>query len=50
MITAGASAPEELVEACTALLQRKFGATVETHATGRECVRFALPKPLRKQS
>jgi len=49
-ITAGASAPETLVQECVDLLRQGFGASVETCVVRREQVRFALPKPLRKQS
>ena len=48
LITAGASAPESVVEECVRLLQRHFGATVQSHSIRRESVRFALPKELRE--
>jgi len=47
LITAGASAPENVVQQCVALLQDKFHATVETREIRREEVHFLLPKPLR---
>ena len=47
MITAGASAPEALVQECVELLRKQFGASVETRVVRREQLRFALPKPLR---
>ena len=50
MITAGASAPEALVEECVNLLQEQFDASVETRVIRQEQMRFALPKPLRKKS
>jgi 4-hydroxy-3-methylbut-2-en-1-yl diphosphate reductase len=50
VITAGASAPEALVEECVSLLQQRFGASVETRVIRQEQLRFALPKPLRKKS
>ena len=50
MITAGASAPETLVEECVNLLQKRFGVSVETRMIRQEQLRFALPKPLRKKS
>jgi 4-hydroxy-3-methylbut-2-en-1-yl diphosphate reductase len=50
LITAGASAPEGLVQDCVGLLQERFGASVETRVVRQEHVRFALPKPLRKKS
>jgi 4-hydroxy-3-methylbut-2-en-1-yl diphosphate reductase len=46
-ITAGASAPESLVEECVELLRLRFDATVETRVICREQLRFPLPKPLR---
>jgi len=46
-ITAGASAPETVVEQCVAFLQEEFDAMVESRAICREQVRFALPEPLR---
>jgi 4-hydroxy-3-methylbut-2-enyl diphosphate reductase len=48
VITAGASAPEALVSKCVALLQKHFGASVETQEICREQMRFALPKLQRK--
>lgn len=50
MITAGASAPESLVQECAELLREQFGGCVETRVIREEPVRFALPKPLRKKS
>jgi 4-hydroxy-3-methylbut-2-en-1-yl diphosphate reductase len=50
VVTAGASAPEALVEKCVSLLQERFGASVETRVICQEQLRFALPKPLRKKS
>jgi len=46
-ISAGASAPESVVQECVALLQAKFETTVESRTICEEEVRFALPKPLR---
>ncbi len=48
MITAGASAPETLVEDCVNLLREQFNASVETRVIREEQVRFALPKSLRQ--
>ncbi len=48
VITAGASAPETLVEDCVELLQKQFHASVETRVIREEQLRFALPKPLRQ--
>jgi 4-hydroxy-3-methylbut-2-enyl diphosphate reductase len=47
LITAGASAPESLVQECVELLRARFGASVETRMIRQEQMRFALPKPLR---
>ncbi len=46
-ITAGASAPEQIVQLCVAELQDKFAVTVETRQICEERMRFALPEPLR---
>mgnify|MGYP001818492057 CR=1 FL=1 len=47
LITAGASAPESVVEATIDWLVQRYGATVETRQIREESVRFPLPKPLR---
>ena len=47
LITAGASAPEEVVEECVAYLQQHFGATVESRTVREEHVNFPLPRELR---
>jgi 4-hydroxy-3-methylbut-2-enyl diphosphate reductase len=47
LLTAGASAPETLVQQCIELLKRHFGATVEERTLREEQVYFALPKELR---
>ncbi len=47
LITAGASAPELVVEECLTLLQEKLGASVEPRTICEENVKFVLPKPLR---
>ena len=44
LITAGASAPESIVEECIRLLQERFGASVETRTVYRERMRFSVPK------
>jgi 4-hydroxy-3-methylbut-2-en-1-yl diphosphate reductase len=49
LITAGASAPENVVQECVALLQERFGGTVETRTICDELVSFPLPKPLREE-
>ena len=47
LITAGASAPEEVVEQCVSFLQRKYSATVEHRTVREEHVNFPLPRELR---
>jgi 4-hydroxy-3-methylbut-2-enyl diphosphate reductase len=47
VVTAGASAPEDLVDGCLDLLCRKYGANVEERATRDEHVFFPLPLELR---
>jgi len=47
LITAGASAPEEIVKQCVAFLRGRFSASVEEHAVCREHARFQLPRELR---
>jgi 4-hydroxy-3-methylbut-2-enyl diphosphate reductase len=47
LITAGASAPEEVVQECVAHLQERYGATVESHTVREEHVNFPLPRELR---
>jgi 4-hydroxy-3-methylbut-2-enyl diphosphate reductase len=46
-VTAGASAPEDLVEGCLELLRRTFGAHVQERSTREENVVFPLPTELR---
>jgi 4-hydroxy-3-methylbut-2-enyl diphosphate reductase len=46
-ITAGASAPERLVQALIERLQRDFGGEVEERTLVEETMEFELPKPLR---
>ncbi len=48
LLTAGASAPESLVQECIARLQDEFQATVEPRAIREEEVYFPLPRPLRQ--
>jgi 4-hydroxy-3-methylbut-2-enyl diphosphate reductase len=48
VITAGASAPESIVQKCVALLKEWFSAEIETRCIREEQVRFALPEALRK--
>lgn len=47
LLTAGASAPETVVQQCIELLKRHFGATVEERTLREEQVYFALPKEIR---
>jgi len=47
VVTAGASAPESVVEATVNWLLEHFDGTVETKEIREESVRFPLPKPLR---
>ena len=46
-VTAGASAPERLVEALLERLKREFGGVIETRTLVEEDVAFAPPKSLR---
>jgi 4-hydroxy-3-methylbut-2-enyl diphosphate reductase len=48
LITAGASAPETVVEQCVALLSEKFDAEVESRTIREEEVYFPLPKEFRQ--
>lgn len=47
LITAGASAPEEVVQECIAYLHDRYGATVESRTVREEHVSFPLPRELR---
>jgi 4-hydroxy-3-methylbut-2-enyl diphosphate reductase len=47
LITAGASAPEEVVQECVEYLQQRFGAVVESRTVREEHVNFPLPRELR---
>jgi 4-hydroxy-3-methylbut-2-enyl diphosphate reductase len=47
LVTAGASAPESVVDECISYLKQRFGATVELRTIREENVRFPLPQPLR---
>jgi 4-hydroxy-3-methylbut-2-enyl diphosphate reductase len=47
LVTAGASAPELVVDDCLAFLKRKFNATVEIRIVREEEVYFPLPRELR---
>jgi 4-hydroxy-3-methylbut-2-enyl diphosphate reductase len=47
LITAGASAPEDVVEECVQVLQERYGAEVESRTVREEHVSFPLPRELR---
>jgi 4-hydroxy-3-methylbut-2-enyl diphosphate reductase len=47
LITAGASAPEEVVEDCVGHLRQRYGAEVENRLVREEHVSFPLPRELR---
>jgi 4-hydroxy-3-methylbut-2-enyl diphosphate reductase len=47
LVTAGASAPEDVVEECIAHLQARYGAAVESRTVREEHVNFPLPRELR---
>ena len=48
LITAGASAPEDVVQECISYLQDRFGATIREEWVREENVHFPLPKSLRE--
>ncbi|OAI39181.1 4-hydroxy-3-methylbut-2-enyl diphosphate reductase [Planctomycetaceae bacterium SCGC AG-212-D15] len=47
LVTAGASAPEEVVRECIAYLEKRFAAEVESRTVREEHVSFPLPRELR---
>ena len=47
LVTAGASAPEDVVQECIEYLKRQYRASVETRTIREEDVSFHLPKELR---
>jgi 4-hydroxy-3-methylbut-2-enyl diphosphate reductase len=47
LVTAGASAPESVVQECLEFLKNRFAATVESRSIRSEEVYFPLPKELR---
>src|SRR5262249_33472236 len=47
LVTAGASAPEEVVEECVTYLRGRFGASVVSRTVREEHVSFPLPRELR---
>ncbi len=48
LITAGASAPEDVVLECVEYLEREYGATVSEETIREENVHFPLPRTLRE--
>ncbi len=48
LITAGASAPEDVVHECIEYLQNNFEATIQEETIRKESVHFPLPKSLRE--
>ncbi len=48
LVTAGASAPEDVVQDCLRFLETQFGAVVENRVIREEDVHFPLPKGLRQ--
>jgi 4-hydroxy-3-methylbut-2-enyl diphosphate reductase len=48
VITAGASAPEAVVQECLEYLQRRFSATIQEEWVREENVHFPLPRSLRE--
>ncbi len=48
LITAGASAPEDVVQECIGYLQDQFGATIREEWVREENVHFPLPRSLRE--
>jgi 4-hydroxy-3-methylbut-2-enyl diphosphate reductase len=47
LVTAGASAPEEVVQECVEYLKDRYGAAVESRTVREEHVSFPLPRELR---
>jgi len=47
LVTAGASAPEQVVEDCLEWLRERFNATIEPRSIRQESVSFPLPRELR---
>lgn len=47
LVSAGASAPEEIVRRCVGILVERFGATVEERTVREENMNFLLPRELR---
>jgi len=49
VVTAGASAPEDVVDECVAYLQERYGAELEERVVRTEDMEFQLPAELRRQ-
>jgi 4-hydroxy-3-methylbut-2-enyl diphosphate reductase len=49
LVTAGASAPESVVEECLDYLRQQYGAEAESRTIREEAVHFPLPKELRRR-
>jgi 4-hydroxy-3-methylbut-2-enyl diphosphate reductase len=49
LVTAGASAPEWVVEDCLDYLRERYGATIEPRSVREEDVHFPLPKEIRAE-
>ena len=47
LVTAGASAPEWVVDDCLEYLRNRYGATIEPRSVRAEDVHFPLPKEIR---
>jgi 4-hydroxy-3-methylbut-2-enyl diphosphate reductase len=47
LVTAGASAPELVVDECLEFLRKRYGATIESRSVRTEEVHFPLPRELR---
>jgi 4-hydroxy-3-methylbut-2-enyl diphosphate reductase len=50
VVTAGASAPEQVVQECVTFLRDRFGAVIEPRSIREEDVHFPLPRELRSLS
>ncbi len=48
LITAGASAPEDVVQECIEYLEERYGATIHEETVREENVHFPLPRSLRE--
>ena len=48
LLTAGASAPEDIVDECLQFLKDRYNASIEPRSFGEENARFPLPQELRQ--